>query len=97
MIFISRVERDQRTQPHRDKQNDFLKTFDRWIDTFKGTENVVGFAIQIFGGSYDVVFVSQVEGKNVAEMRYFVSELQFVTIPVYRYRVFLSRRTPKAD
>ena len=65
------MERDQRTQPYRDKQNDINKTFDRWIDTFKGTENVVGFAIPFFGGSYDVVFVSQVEGKNTCALHHF--------------------------
>ena len=52
MIYIiSGKERDQRTQPYRDKQNNFRKKLNGWINTFKGTENVVGFAIQIIGSS----------------------------------------------
>ena len=51
MMFISGEERDQRTQPYRDKQSDFSKK------PFTGTENVVGFAIQIIGCSYNVIFV----------------------------------------
>ena len=56
-MFKSIEERNQRTQPYRDKQNDSSKKiFKRLINTFKGSENVVGFVIQNVGGSYDVVF-----------------------------------------
>ena len=58
MVFISGEERDQRTQPYRGKQKDFSKqTFNRWINIFKGTKNVVCFTIQIIGGSYNATFV----------------------------------------
>ena len=56
---MKRARARARTEPYRDKQNDFSnKIFNGWINTFKGTENVVGFAIQITGGSYDAVFMS---------------------------------------